>query len=283
MSALKINFICRDAIGLLFDIVPASKMRPDWWKKLRPIIPNEENTPPIQAGVSLKGCPAVHTFFNAGYVLLSPCDIHIKSDDETYYLTTPENMQDIYEIFPKGHGQVQMNTLKLDEWIKFTVKISTHIHVTSNQPCNILFLNPLWSNIENQPDFVCMNGVMQIDTKSYSGTGHEIVPNFLVRKNTEILIKKGQPLLQVIPFRQENVVAEKTILNSQQTTIFRHYDYVKNAKQVNSHPLTRGFYKIFSFKNSFSLRDGDPKKTLLEARKYYSVKERLKALLDRGD
>ena len=66
----KIKFICGDsAVAEHFPIVPASKMRPEWYSKLRPWVGE-----PHQSYPTIKKCMPVNDFIQGGYIVPNPVE-----------------------------------------------------------------------------------------------------------------------------------------------------------------------------------------------------------------
>ena len=254
----------------MYEITTASRQKPSWWTNL-PLL-NTQETDILGGLTTIKACPAVHSLFNIGYVIKSPVDFEIVSEQDQYYLhLSPElggeNSPYSRSIF-YGHPLPQFPTFHeaAPDYHDRTLKVDTQINVVSDAPVNLMLLNPYWGFNRN---LVMMDSILQVSGDSYDKLGHAIIPNFLVRKNTRTVVKRGEPLIHVIPFAQQNVSAELTTLfDRQDSEFFTSLESRMNDKGVFSRSLiTRTPLKQFIFKNVYRLKRIDPKVFLKRVRR----------------
>lgn len=217
---------------------PAKKYIPEWYKKT-PVtnnkkrkmenIQNYKKLMPI--GRTVKTCPSFHDVFEDGIVLLSPCDIFFSYKDDKYEWQISVNSQYINCEF---HESEQFLNHYLDKSIKAVFKI--------NMP--YLFETPKGYSIRQIPymyadhtDWYVPYGI--VDSDKY----HEFNPQILfTTSKDEILIKRGQPLCYLVPFKRENVKI-KTLSKA------------KDAQKLIEKYYTTQFNNATSFRSQYHKRN----------------------------
>lgn len=261
---MKIYFVHANDQAILFEVEPASSLKPQWWKDSTFFKPGTASQTKVEAQLHLKSCPAIHSLFNAGYILRSPCDIEVISNNETFSIHYPHDIANndhpLKNCFFHGHSGEQWGKFDsmVEDYVPMTFKFDTHIYVVSDEPCNVLYLNPFWSNFHR--NLINMDAMLQTSYEIYDKLGHAIIPNFLVRKNTRTLIKQGDPLVHLIPFAQQSVSVESVHLFSQEEQQFflRTVGQLYNKRLFSSHSLHSGFLKGLMFPNKYSLKEISP-------------------------
>lgn len=277
MRKAKIKAISTSPFSDATNIIPASDYRPDWWKKqkpytVNPAVQDQTSMSSIDQIRTIKACPAIHTHYQSGYILTAPCDMEIVGTEEDVYANISGSLLHGFEqgtggspVF-SGHPHTQFNELDMSDFVGSTLKIDTGIQLVSNVPMNIMFLSPYWTHIEMSQNFVCMPGTMQISPKIFKANlGHEIVPNYLIKKNSHTFIKKGYPLLQFVPFEKQYMELEELSLSPRDKVLFSEHLYaVRTMTQVVKQSTFQTMLKHLSFKNGFfkSKKIGDGSKWL---------------------
>ena len=261
---MKVHFVHADERALLFEIEKASSLKPQWWKDSTFFKTASASQTKLHAKPQMKSCPAIHSLFNAGYILRSPCDIEVISTEETFSIHQTADIEGtnhpLKGCFFHGHSGEQWGNFEelAEDYVPMTFKFDTNIFIVSDTPCNILYLNPFWSNLHR--NMVNMDAMLQTSYEIYDRAGHSIIPNFLVRKNTRTLIKQGDPLVHLIPFAQQSVSVESVhLVNKEDQQFFlRTVDQVYNKRLFCSHSINTGFLKGLMFPNRFSLKEVSP-------------------------
>lgn len=258
---MNITFLKSQLAGELFDIETASHVKPDWWREMPFTVDRDPNNPSsFTEKTTMKTCPAIHSVFNMGYVIKSPCDFEVISNNEGYAILFPHGENPyLSSAIKHGHtgDQYENLSVKLEDYHDQTIKIYTQIYARSEQPCNYFLTNPHWSYYDR--GIVMMDAVLQTSGQMYGRIGHQIIPNFLVKRNSYTLIKQGDPLIQITPFSPQKVTADVVTLRDE-----KHIQAFDNIRVrffqrllYTVHSKYRGFLKHFMFKNSYSLREKD--------------------------
>lgn len=185
-------------------IVPAKKVIPDWYKKIPQFLDNKmfdddyaENKIGIRSTVKL--CVPFLDALSIGYVVTLPFDLHVEDVEGFPVLRWPPSA----ELTPKVRSKLASEKLVLFGHypIEFTWQIG--VAYTVPKGYSMLFTHPL--NRHDLP-FTTMSGVLDGGlVLTHLGN----VP-FYLKKGFMGIIKKGTPIAQIIPFRQENWNSEKT-------------------------------------------------------------------------
>jgi hypothetical protein len=212
-----ISFIYDNSFGPLYrDIVepptPSSYSIPDWYKKMPKRINNEKSdgissNNYLATNGTLKNCSPFLDAFCSGYTYRLPMDVEFKKDDNNNILLTwrdsiklvTEHSLDQHPGLPAQHHGVD-NVLK---W-SFPFIIET----PPGYSC--LFTHPM--NINNLP-FKTFSGI--VDTDSYVLSVQfpfQIIDNF----NDRMILEKGTPLCQIIPFKRDSWTSKKKYINEKE-------------------------------------------------------------------
>jgi len=289
MRKIKLKAVYKSHIARNMPLIPASQYRPDWWKKTSPYI-TKDGKSQFSDFMGVKACPAIHHHFHAGYIVPSPVDFKVCANDFEYWIEwgCPEsdrkNLDDNWNIDNHGHVQEQLGHLDISGYVPRTLKISTNINIMADRPCNVMFVNPYWTHLNTYNNFICMNGTMQISNDLYPGRGHEIIPNYLVKKNTETIIKRGDPLLQIIPFEQTACELTDVVLSPDHWQEWNSHELLLNETRLKSlSKKVSGLYKHISFSNFYtkSKNVSDGSKELKDLKKEYTYgRDKLEWLKD---
>lgn len=178
----------------------ARKFLPNWIKRMKEqtserVGPNEDKIDTVRK------CVPFLDAMRIGYVIPSPCDVHFKVTNYGKNVDTQcrsqLNLQGSISEFISGHNLVQMSPQSpyrgtILKWIN-PWKINT------KKGYSCLFVTPISHGNRHYEAF---SGV--VDTDNY----HNII-NFPFRilnpdnkESFEFFIKKGEPIIQVIPFKR---------------------------------------------------------------------------------
>jgi hypothetical protein len=179
-------------------IVQTKKTLPDWWKNL-PVI-NKNVFPPDNTS-NMKQCYGFNELYKRGVVIESWADFKIKIEGDKY--------EYYYSNFnsPSEHGRDQ-----------YSGAFDNHLHIKLNSPWHIkektgiyfAFIGAEWAL--DKYDFKVLPGILQYRTVDQTNI------NIMMLKKPDpyiLEIKMGQPLVQLIPLRDDLNYEYKTHLISQ--------------------------------------------------------------------
>ena len=228
-----IDFICSDkAVLKNFPIVPAKDCLPTWYSNLKA---TEDNVPTIA------GCWPVRDIITAGYIiknvheqeLISEHDIG--SDTENVERIFPvERIGEFMELqsqytVPNAFHTHKQCPVELDGKKKGYVKITIPWKIKTPPGYSCLFVQPFWHFEE---EFVIMPGIIDTDEFDLSQLNF---PCYL--KDPVKLLKPGEPLVQVIPFKREewtHTIRYEEATTDSKMNLFLHNMYKRAFHQKKS-------------------------------------------------
>ena len=188
MFSKKINFIAvnKTYLEVWPHPKPASKFIPDEYKKLERFSNNNLHAP------TLKTCIPFLDSMTAGYIIPFDQDYIIDPVEDDFTITAANKESDRDSYHEGSQLPEKWRKTRDEKAGKFINKWL--IKTPPGYSC--LFLKPM-NRLE--PRFDIIPGV--VDTDKYVNTIH--FPFLLNKKDEQFIIKKGDPMVQVIPFRRE--------------------------------------------------------------------------------
>jgi hypothetical protein len=174
--------------------VPASKEIPSWYTDLNSYMNNKKSpTPDNQIPATIKRCMPVFDSMVAGYILKSPADVYVSSQDgKPFYQWSTLNLIDFHPI-EQAPNHPNQNGASYPKW-------NTYWSIKTPKGYSTLFMPPL----HRESVFKILPGL--VDTDTYSVPVH--FPFVLNDINFEGYIPKGTPIAQVIPIKREGWTME---------------------------------------------------------------------------
>lgn len=201
-GSLRLGDVGKD-LAKLYPPHPASKIIPEWYKKLPKIFDTE--TPPIR---SAKTCPGIHDFLRAGYIIPAWSDMVFYYDpelegteNEVTYIRAPAIQNTLPPVL---HSKKQLDqcpifhgTIKPFQKI---IKIKSPWYIESPENISVLYIQPYY---RLSTDYSILPGIIDPWVEEASNRQLNVFIELHAPKK-EIRIKAGEPLVQAIPFRREN-------------------------------------------------------------------------------
>jgi hypothetical protein len=185
----KIKFYCNERCrGVIPEPYQSRKVMPDWYKKLANYTQKPETGMEMP---TLKRCPPFLDAMTTGWIIPLAADITVKVIDngagvswETEFFHNIFENHNLAQI--AGHPNVPT----------VPVKVINHWIIETPPGWSCLFVPPL-----NRPDdtFDLFSGIVETD-KYFEYINF---PGFLKKREGSFTIKRGYPLMQVIPFRRD--------------------------------------------------------------------------------
>lgn len=187
-------------LGLATPIKPATEFMPDWWKNLPKFhkLPNYENPFP-----TAKRCPSIFDSMQAGYIMPMWSDLILRWDgdpDHGFDYVLSEAMSDVSETAIETHHPGQITDAPfIEDGCKFMIKLNSPWFVDVPKGISLFYTSPFY-HINN--DFTVIPGILDADIDMLSNKEIKV---FLKLNNPGVVkINRGDPLLQIIPFKREN-------------------------------------------------------------------------------
>lgn len=212
---LEISFLCHPDFKDVFDPpVPASKILPDYYKEMptstsstgRPVF-NDQGDP----GQTMKKCMPVIDSMTAGYFITLVTDVYVENQgDFGKNFVWPADGFSAISSHPDG----QFPGLPIsDEYDSISAyKFANPWQIVTPKGHSCLFVHPMW---HYDLPFHTFPGVVDTDA-------HPVPVNFpfIIKKDFEGYIRKGTPIVQVIPFKREEFQSSVGIRKPDQDKIW---------------------------------------------------------------
>ena len=227
---------------------PALNFVPDWFKKTQTFLSqnpwstyDDNGTITGSTTATVKKCVPFLDSMTAGYIIPCPFDIHINvvdsSDGPNLFMSW--NYEDYDFLLSHNTLQLGDHPVTKDKLPGGKVwKIMNPWHIETPPGYSCLFVNPL---NHSSLDLNFFSGI--VDTDTYNDKVN--FPFLWTGDFGERVIKKGTPLIQIIPFKRENWSSS---VNSLTPTIQSKFSW--QAKKVKS-LLVDGYRKYFWTKKKF--------------------------------
>lgn len=191
-----IEFSCKEwAIRKYAPVLPANNFLPEAYKS----IPAGEVCPfdPFHEAslLTVRLCPALNQYMGAGYVIPAWCDMEIKFNDDGGYHIHFANPD--YRNWTHPEEQFQG---MLENRFKFRtdIKLSSPWSIKTKPGYSVMWL-PMFYHDTN---YQALPAILDPDT-----IPNEMPINIMFFERKDTLIKMGDPLVHIIPFKREDITA----------------------------------------------------------------------------
>ena len=198
----KIKFSAHpDVLNSIPHPKPASKFIPSWYKSMGKEVQCPINE--LELVPTIKQCLPVRDLITSGYIIPAWSDMHFKRDSEgviRYTTRLSPRLQEEYSMGIAGHDKLQVKGTPLEAFCDKEKIVKLHnpwlIKTPSNYSC--LMMSPFYDTKE----YTVLPGIVDTDN-------HIVNTNFpIVTTSNEVFIKKGDPIVQVIPFKRDSWTSE---------------------------------------------------------------------------
>ena len=199
-----INFVTNNADTLkYFKPVLAKSVMPEWWKNAK--IEMAVNTEFVQ---TIRACPAMDDWTKSGYYILANRDITILNGDERLKNLDARQWataNDEGNYASPSHPAEQMLNLFEpvgDHGVKDAFKFRNPWNIQTPPGYSVLFLDPF---LFTGRAFCVWQGIVDSDRFKNNQDNAQII--LYPKTNESFTIKKGTPILQMLPFKRETWTA----------------------------------------------------------------------------
>jgi hypothetical protein len=183
-------------------ILPAKKFVPDWYKK----IPRWKNNTIYEVdkgfNPTVKLCVPFLDALTTGYMISLPYDIYIKNNNGAPFLTTPGGVES--KDAPNWRPEITHEKIVPTGCFPYEYTWNYCIAYTFPIGYSALATHPL--NRHDLP-FITLTGIIDGGVVMQSRGNFP----FYIKEGFEGIIPKGTPIIQLIPFRQENWKSKKRV------------------------------------------------------------------------
>jgi len=187
--------------------------------------------------LSARQCPSINSFLKYGYVISAWCDIEISFEDDHVYIKY-SNLDYNHDV----HTENQYQKIIGDQFdVRLIIKINNpwHIKTLDGYSC---FWMPIYYTNKN---YQAIPAIVDTDLML-----NDLPINLAFFEKKYTLIKMGEPLVKVIPFRREPIDAVSKKYDSADENRFLNILGLNGLSRYN----WRGF---ITAKNKFSLDKKD--------------------------
>lgn len=173
----------------MYKPVPATKMLPEWFKRLS----NDESNP---NSITAKTCRGIFDVMSSGYIFRWPFDAKIDKCEDGRLRIHKSRDNSTYDFAPHAHNQMDgYPDLLLQSQDSGIQKLKTPYRLKTPPGSSILVKQPAY-----MPELrtKVMEGI--IDTDKYYNDFNILFMIENINTDRKINIKAGTPLAQVIPF-----------------------------------------------------------------------------------
>jgi hypothetical protein len=199
MKAVDIEFrVHPDFEGVFPDPRPASKFLPDYYKNMPAYSAGSHDSPVFnengEPAQTMKKCMPVLDSMSLGYIIPVPTEVFCESTgDFGKQFTWPVDNFSAIQSHPDGQFPGLPIPLEYDDSAAY--KFINPWHIVTPPGYSVLFTQPFW---HFELPYYIFPGVVDTDA-------HPMPVNFpfLMRRDFHGMISRGQPMVQVIPFKRE--------------------------------------------------------------------------------
>lgn len=181
--------------------VLASKVQPEWWKKLKinEIVRGDKQQ-------TIRACPAMQDWLTMGYYLVAEDDVFIQIGKDKYDEDGKSSHAwsfDNPKIGSSSHPDTQFGNAFVPEKqeglpVKDAFKFRNPWNIKTPEGYSTFYLDPF---LHQNNFFSVWPGIIDTDNFNKNMDNAQII--FYPKVNHSFIIPKGTPLVQVIPFRRE--------------------------------------------------------------------------------
>lgn len=177
---------------------PVSVQIPEWYKNQPAVMDNVKE--PINGSfpLTVKKCQAIFDAMTSGYILKTPCDIFIDTTKEIASIQVPQKLNFVEHVLLSGHPADQVSHLPFDheQYVPNILRIHPLWLVGTEPGYSTLFTAPMHSEVS---PITAVSAI--VDTDAFYSDGHL---SFYLKKGFNGIIKRGTPMVQIIPFKRED-------------------------------------------------------------------------------
>lgn len=187
-----IEFLCApEDLGVIAAPVPAREAMPEWFRRLAPVDKNHLST--TDNALTVKRCMPFLDALMAGWILPLAATVRIDIRDNGQ---TVDTGWDFDKTMVSNHHAYQVNGHPMQP--RPPCKFHNHWTIRTPKGWSCLFIPPM-----NQPNGVIEIAAGIVDTDEYTSLIN--FPFFATAPDGLYTLEKGTPLVQVIPFRRDDL------------------------------------------------------------------------------
>lgn len=213
----------------------ASKVQPEWWKKMKinEIVRGDKQQ-------TIRACPAMQDWLTMGYYLIAQQDIMVQIGMDSYDESGKNSFAWAYDdpkVGSSSHPDTQFGNAFIPEKmegspVKDAFKMRNPWNIKTPEGYSTFYLDPF---LHQNNYFSVWPGIIDTDKFNLNMDNAQII--FYPKVNHSFIIKKGTPLVQVIPFRREEWSSSAQI-KEPKTFIDNMSDYTSEYTGVKTNSVS---------------------------------------------
>lgn len=219
---------------------PSSKFVPDWYKKQRGSINDEETLSKGYATATVKKCMPVFDLMTAGYMITMPCDVYLDATNpDKLTWSIPASIKQFQADMFSSHDKQQYDEYPIDadRQHQTLFRVMPFWYIKTDPGYSCLFVNPM--HRDTSPLFAIP---AMVDSDTFISEGHL---SFLVDKGFKGIVKKGTPLVQVIPIKRESWSSEIVAIEDSKSELNKQRLRLRSV-------FTNGYKNLFRSKKDYA-------------------------------
>lgn len=185
-------------VDIFPDPEPASKYIPDWYRQQPGYYKNDQGVFDGTQHLTVKKCTAFFDVMSSGYMILSPIDISIDTTVSPPIFDIPTQFKSLRMPMISFHNAQQISHYPIDpeKEISTILRINLVWVISTSPGTSCLFVDP---QHKDKSPLKAVSAI--IDTDNFYSDG---LFSFIVQKDFKGIIKKGTPLVQILPYKRES-------------------------------------------------------------------------------
>ena len=199
-----IDFITFNEESLVnFKPVLAKNLLPDWWKKMKV---NQSIRGKFTQ--TIRACPAMHDWTKSGWFITANRDMQVLVGADRYaenssnYITKDDKGNYNSPSHPADQVDHAFDYLGGDNPVRDAFKMRSAWNIKTPPGYSCFYVDPF---LHQNKFFSTWHGIIDTDTFNNNYDNSQII--FYPKVDHSFVIKKGTPLVQIIPFKREEWVA----------------------------------------------------------------------------
>lgn len=176
-------------------IRPAGEFIPSYWKNIPTFLDRQEHY--IDSEKTVKSCPAVVDMMRAGYVIPAWCDIELMPDTYNNIVMARYSSHQFQHAL---HSAQQLGPVLEQKFpIRSVIRLDNPWKIWCAKGYSLMYL-PL--HYWEERGWEALPGIIDQDK------GGLVTPiNIMMNTTEKVTIKQGEPIVQIIPFKREEITA----------------------------------------------------------------------------
>jgi len=211
---------------------PSIKNLPNWFKKQNSYVANNSDVINGSQMITVKKCTAFFDVISSGYVLKCPFDLYIDTTGNEPIYDIPTTLKGLKFPMIGSHSNIQISEypIDLEKYQPDLLRINMIWLIQTPKGYSSLIIDTQHSD---RLPIKAISAVIDTDTFYTDG-----LFSFIVEKNYKGIIKKGTPLVQVIPIKRNSWQSE--IINDNNIL-----DKLRYQRYVIRTVFSKGYKKYF--------------------------------------